>query len=71
MAGATHAVLAIRNGKVSGVCVIEDDDIMRDALASWALDDEVREIIRVPIEIARRSFDVTAEQVRAMLAGDD
>lgn len=62
------AFVAIRNGQVRGIVGIRDDAISRDFLMEWALDPAVTSMIRVPVDIARKSFDATEDQVRAMLA---
>lgn len=62
------AILAIRNGEVHGICGISDDEVLRDCVAEWALDPTVECMIRVPIAIARKSFDATEADIRQMLA---
>lgn len=62
------AILAIRKGEVAGMCGITDDDILRDCVTEWALDPTVECMLRVPVEIARKSFDATEAQVRQWLS---
>ena len=62
------AILAIRRGEVAGMCGISDDEVLRDCLTEWALDPTVECMIRVPIAIARKSFEATEADVRQMLA---
>ncbi|KKB80824.1 hypothetical protein VW35_01035 [Devosia soli] len=61
------ALLAIRKGEVRGMCGIVEDAALKECVSEWALDPTVDCMIRVPIEIARKSFDATEQQVREWL----
>jgi hypothetical protein len=63
-----YAMLAIRDGEVRGMCGIQDDAILRESVAEWALDPSVTAMLRVPVEVARKAFDATEVEVRDMLA---
>lgn len=69
LAGATHALLAIRAGKVDGICHIANSKTYRETAIEWALDPGVTSTLRVPIDIARKSWEAPEAQVRAWLAG--
>jgi len=62
------AFVAIRNGEVRGIMGIRDDSVSRDFLMEWALDPSVTCIIRVPIDVARKCFDATEQEVRDMVS---
>jgi hypothetical protein len=62
------AFIAIRDGQVRGILGVRDDTISRDFLMEWALDPTVSSLIRVPIEIARKCWEASEDEVRAMLA---
>lgn len=63
-----YVILAIRDGMVRGMVGIQDDEILRLSVAEWALDPTVTDMIRVPVELARKSFDMSVDDVRAALA---
>lgn len=65
---ATFAILAFRDGKVRGISVVADDAVLLDCFIDWALDPTVGMMVRVPIDIARKSYDADVDQVRQWLA---
>lgn len=60
-------ILAIRRGEVSGIVALQDNQILRDTVAEWALDPTVTSMIRAPLEIGRQSLFCTEYQVRLAL----
>jgi len=64
----TFAILAFREGKVRGISVMIDHQVFRDGIVEWALDPTVEMMIRVPLDIARKSYDADVDQVRLWLA---
>lgn len=61
-------IMIIRDGRFAGVVVVQDDQVLRDTLAEWALDPTVTEMIRAPLSVARTSFDSTVDEIRAAIA---
>lgn len=52
----SEAMLCIRNGIVSAIVVVADDEIYRETMAEWAIDPTTQAILRADIETARASF---------------
>lgn len=61
------AMLCIRGGEVAAMVVVMDDDCYRDIMAEWAMDDATQAIVRVPVEVARKSFLEPATAIAAAI----
>jgi hypothetical protein len=61
--------MAVRNGEVGAICVIADDDITRDALREWSADPDVTAILKAPIEVARKCWQVSQDEALRLMRG--
>ncbi|MDO6966950.1 hypothetical protein [Rhizobium alvei] len=51
-----EAFLKSVDGKITGVMGAEDTEKVRANLIRWLIDDKAEMVIRVPVELAKRSF---------------
>jgi len=65
---AEHSMVCIRGGEVRACVGCEDDEILRECLAQWAMDPATEIIVKAPIEVVRKTLFATKDEFFAELS---